>query len=276
MKRVAAILLLAGCAYAPEVRQARLDPAADVWAYYADGVDDAEVSVALVRDGVPFFAGDPRAIYRIGDLTELFVLEAASRLEERGVIDLGRPLVDYARFPLGLRYAGVTMRDLAELKTPRIDSDASLEFLVARFPWVSDARMALFSALLEGAVGKPVEEIVKDEVVVPLRLSDTTFMPTRDKASRVVSRGHSFDGIYSSVEDCVKFFASTGRALSSARFRHRTVRGVGMAYAVGRIRGGRRFVACPEGRRDFLLIFRNVTRWSHYKDFEFASETFAR
>ena len=57
--------------------------------------------------------------------------------------------------------------------------------------------------------------------------------------------------------------------------RHRKVRGVGLDYSVGRIYGGRRFLAYPEGGRDFLLVFRNVTSWSQYRDFEFASEVFA-
>lgn len=273
MKRLAAILLFAGCAYVPGPRHG--DVAADVWAFYADGVDDAEVSVAAVKDGVPYFAGDPKAIFRIGPLTGFFVVEAARRMEDRGEIDLDRPLTAFARFAIDPLYGRVSMRELAELRSGPIASDDSLSFLAERFPWASDARLALFAALLEDAVGKSTEEIVRDEIALPLRLRETSFTPSADKLPRVSSRGEAFDGLYSSVEDCVKFFSSD-RVRSSAMLRHRKVRGVGLDYSVGRICGGRRFLAYPEGGRDFLLIFRNTTSWSQFKDFEFASEAFAR
>lgn len=276
MKRLAAILLLAGCAYVPETRQGPTDDVADVWACYADGVDDAEVSVAMVRDGVPVFAGDPKTIYRIGEFTDLFVIEAALRMEDRGEIDLDSSLVAFAVFPIDPRYESVTMRELAELRADPIDSDNALEPYVVRFNWASDARIALFAALLEGVVGRPVAEIVRDEIALPLMLHDTTFTPSADKTPRLASRGHAFGGIYSTVEDCVKFFASSERVRSSPLLRHRTVRGVALDFAVGRIRGGRRFIAYREGCRDFLLIFRNVTGWSHYKDFKFASSVLAK
>lgn len=273
MKRLAAILLLAGCAYAPAPKNG--DPADAIWSFYADGVDDAEVSVAIVRDGVPVFAGDPKAIYRIGSLTDFFVVEAARRIADRGEIDLDRPLTAFARFAVDPLYGKVSMRELAELRCDPIDSDNSLAFAVDRFRWVSDARTALFAALLEDAVGKTVAEIVRDEIAMPLLLRETSFNPSPDKCSRIATRGESFEGLYSSVEDCVKFFSSSERVRSSVMLLHRKARGVMLDYSVGRIFGGRRFLAYPEGRRDFLLIFRNVTSWSQYKDFEFASEVFA-
>ena len=274
MKRLAAILLLAGCAYVPGSEGG--DPAAEIWSYYAEGVDDAEVSVALVRNGVPEFAGDPRAIYRIGRLTDFFIVESARRLEDRGEIDLGRPLTAFARFAIDPTYGRISMRDLAELSAPRIDSDESLAFLAERFPWAADARIALFSALLEDAVGKSTAEIVRDEIVLPLMLRDTSFTPSEDKSPRVASGGRGFGGLYSSVEDCVKFFASSERVRTSSLLSRRRLRGVGLDYAFGRTRGGRRLLAYPEGGRDFLLVFRNVTGWMQFKDLEFASKTFAK
>ena len=273
MKRLAVILLLAGCAYAPTSKNG--DPADAIWSFYADGVDDAEVSVALVQGGVPTFAGDPKAIYRIGSFTDFFVIEAAWKIAERGEINLDRPLTAFARFAVDPLYGKVSMRDLAELRCDSIDADNSIAFVGDRFPWACDARVALFAALLEDAVGKSVEEIVRDEIVLPLQLRDTSFTPSADKSLRIVTRGRSFEGLYSSVEDCVKFFSSSERVRSSAMLQHRKVSGVGLDYSVGRIYGGRRFLAYPEGGRDFLLIFRNVTSWSQYKDFEFASEVFA-
>lgn len=276
MKGLAAILmLLAGCACGRGVPES-VDPAAEIWAKYADGVDDAEVSVALVRDGVPAFAGDPSAIYRLGPLTGFFVIEAALRIEERGEIDLDRPLTAFARFSLDPLYGRVTMRELAELVAAPVGSDGSLAFLAERFPWASDARIALFAALLENAVGKPLSEIVRDEIALPLGLRATSFAPSADKLANVEKDGRGFDGLYSSAEDCVKFFASSGRILASALLRRRRVRGVELAFAVGRTCGGRRFVAGPAGGRDFLLIFRNVTSWSQYGDLESASKAFAR
>lgn len=273
MKFLAAILLLAGCAYAPTSKDG--DPADSIWSFYADGVDDAEVSVALVRDGVPTFAGDPKAIYRIGSFTDFFVVEAARKIADRGEIDLERPLTAFARFAIDPLYGKVSMKALAEFKCEPIGSDNSIAFLADRFPWASDARIALFAALLEDTVGKTVEEMVRDEIVLPLQLRDTSFAPSADKSSRIATRGEAFEGLYSSVEDCVKFFSSSERVRSSAALLHRKTRGVGLDYSVARIYGGRRFLAYPEGGRDFLLVFRNVTSWSQYKDFEYASEVFA-
>ena len=275
MKRFAAILLLAGCAYVPDPHAHDGDIVDDIWSFYAEGVDDAEVSVALVKDGEPFFAGDPKAIYRLGSLTDFFVLEAARRIAGRGEIDLDRPLTAFARFALDPLYGRITMRELAELRSEPVDSDSSLAFLAERFPWSADARTALFTALLEDAVGKPVEEIVRDEIALPLMLRETSFTPSADKLPRVAARGKGLNGLYSSVEDCVKFFASTERHRESALLSHRKIRGSAFDYVIGQVRGGRRFLAYPAGGRDFLLVFRNVTSWSQYKDFEFASEVFA-
>jgi len=274
MKWLAAILLFAGCASLPESENA--DPAAEVWSSYADGVDDAEVSVALVRDGVPAFAGNPRAIYRLGSLTDFFILESARRLEDRGAIDLDRPMTAFARFPLDPLYGRFSMRDLMELRADRIGSDRSLGFLADRFPWTSDGRIALFAALLENAVGKSVEEIVRDEVVLPLQLKDTTFTPSADKLPRLVTRGDGLGGLYSSVEDCVKFFASSERVRSPFLLKRRRGGDDAFSYAVGHVRGCRRFFASPADGRDFLLIFRNVTSWSPYRDFKFASRLLTR
>lgn len=275
MKRLAAILLLAGCAHVPD--SGPDDPIAEIWSEYADGIDGAEVSVALVRDGIPAFAGDPKAIYRLGDFTEFFVLESARKLEERGVIDLDRPLTAFARFAIDPLYGKITMRRLAALESEPISADNTLAFLSERYPWVSDARFALFTALLENAVGRPVDEIVRDEVVLPLQLHDTSFTPSADKSPRVMSRAQSLDGIYSSVEDCVKLFASSEHVRSSVRLRQRRAEGdVKLDCAVGHALGGRRFVAYPQDGRDFLLVFRNQSSWLQNKDFEFASKMLAR
>ena len=276
MKRLAALLLLAGCAHVPESALTRGESAAEVWARYADGVDDAEVSVALVRDGVPTFAGDPKAIYRIGEFTGFFVIESALMMEDRGEIDLDRSPLAFAKFELGPRYADVSMRELAELRAAPIDDDGLLAPVVGRFLWATDSRIALFAAALEDAVGKSVAEIVRDEIALPLQLHDTSFTPAPDKSPRVAVRGEPFGGLYSSVEDCVKFFASSKRLRSSVLMRRRTVGGVALEYAVGSVRGGRRFVAFPSEGRDFMLVFRNRTGLAINPDFKYAAEMLAR
>lgn len=273
MKRLAAIFLLAGCVHDPDLVSG--DPAAEIWSEYADGIDGAEVSVALVRDGCPTFAGDPRAIYRIGPLTEFFVLESARRLEERGEIDLDRPLTAFSRFALDPLYGRITMRRLADLSSDPITDDDSLVFLLRRFPWVSDARIALFTALLENAVGKKVEAIVRDEIVLPLMLRDTSFTPSADKASRLADGDVVFGGLCSSVEDCVKFFASSENIRSSVLLGKRSVGDVKVDCVTCRVFGGRRFLAYGDGKCDFLLVFRNVASWTHDLDLEFAAKVLA-
>lgn len=337
MRRFAAIILLfAGCVSVPALKSG--DPAAEIWSFYAEGVKDPSVSVAVVKDGVPSFAGDPKAIYRVGSITKFFVSEAALRMEERGEIDLDRPLTAFASFRLDPLYGRVTMRELMEMKSglPRdlldwrnlfdwhtalscgafgthiysgyeeredflakINSDRALDFLAERQPRYSNIGFALFTILLEDAVGKRVDEIVRDEIVIPMGLRDTTFTPSADKLPRVTRpcsgklpwcwpRGwevpehrlgetlRGMGGLFSTVEDCVKFFASSERVRASALLSHQEVDGLVLDYRFGMVYGGGSFVAYPQGGRDFVIVFRNVTSWTASEDFELAAKVFRK
>ena len=333
---VAIVLLFAGCVSVPALKSE--DPAAEIWSFYAEGVKDPSVSVAIVRDGVPVFAGDPRAIYRIGSLTKFFVSEAALRLEDRGEIDLDRPLTAFASFRLDPMYGRVTMRELMEMRSglPRdlldwrnffdwhtalscgafgthvysgyedrgdflekINSKRALDFLAERKSRYSNVGFALFTILLEDAVGKGIDEIVRDEIVIPNGLHDTTFAPSADKLSRLTRpcagklpwcwpRGwevsehrlgetlRGMGGLYSTVEDCVKFFASSERVRASKLLSHKNVGGFVLDYRFGMVYGGGSFVAFPQKSRDFMIVFRNVTSWPASEDFELAAGVFRK
>lgn len=215
-------LLVHGCSIPPNLESG--SPAEEIRSFYVDEVGVESCSVAIVRAGQVFFAGDEHALYRIGSLTKLFVASAAGRLAERGEIDLDAPVTRYSAYSLAPEYADVTMRDLMEHRSglPRdfldpwslLDWHAAfmsgltgshiyagfsgredferacndrrtLGFLRDRRPAYSNVGFALFASALEDATGRSVEELLRCEVTGPMGLNDTTFVPDASQRARL-------------------------------------------------------------------------------------------
>ena len=293
-------LLAAGCASVPEFSET--DPAGSVWSRCADG--DGVVAVAVVKDGLPAFAGDPKAIFPVGVLSEHFVIEAALRLEERGEINLERPLTAFADFRLDPLYGRLSMRELMymrsglpeELLNPYNPLDWFRDARTVRFPRLNGALavgaieerhealrtgrtfygeqrhsatgFALFMHLLEKAAGKSVPEIVRDEITLPLQLRDTSFTPSAEKEPRIVGYDVRYDGLYSTVEDCVKFFAASARVRSSPLLDRRETDGFACEGRRGESGDAAVLLAYGVNSRDFLLIFSDGVSRPESSDFD--------
>jgi len=217
-------VLLAGCAVLPELDPG--EPEKGIVRFYEEEMRYPHCSVACVRGDRTVFAGDPRAVYRIGSLTKFFVRAAIERLESAGRIDLSAAVTRYAPFPLPEEYDTVTLRDLLDNKSglsrefldpfdPRdwhtafscglfgthlyadfedipsfaaaLRSPRSLRQIRARREQYSNMGFALLALAVENAVGRSIEDILADEVTCPLDLPDTSFAPSGAAAARLTS-----------------------------------------------------------------------------------------
>lgn len=142
--------------------------------------------------------------YRIASITKLFTSTLILQLRDRGKVDLGKPIKAYLP-----RYAGpagerVTVHQLLN-HTSGIDNmdkvksaaDAMAHGLPAyQAPWTTDEMLAKFCSgplvhapgstfdynnadyvilgkIIEQVYGKPYEEVVKEQILVPLKMVDT-------------------------------------------------------------------------------------------------------
>ena len=215
------VLALAGCTTLPTLDSP--DPAEEIRRFYVEQVGYPACSVAIIRDGKVFFAGDPHAIYRIASLTKLFVAEAIDQLAAKGVIDLDAPVTRYSKYTLAPEYGSVTLRDLM-LHRSGLPMDflnpwnplawhrafmsglfgahiyaafdgrddfaeacgyaRTLKFLAAREPQYSNVGFALLVTAVEDATGRSIDAILRDEVTGPLSLRDTAFVLDADQQAR--------------------------------------------------------------------------------------------
>ena len=218
---VMATIVLAGCATLPKLDSS--DPAAEIRRFYVEQVGDSACSVAIVRNGRIYYAGDEHAIYRIGSLTKLFVTELTERMAAKGEIDLDAPVTRYSKYALAPEYGAVTLRELMEHRSglpmdflnpwnpldwhvalmcglvgvhlyesfesranfeKEANSPRTLRFLAAKKPMYSNVGYALFAAAVEDATGKSICDMVRTGIVEPMELYDTSFFPSAEQKRR--------------------------------------------------------------------------------------------
>lgn len=199
-------------------------PEEEIVRFYEGEMRYPHCAVACVREDGATFAGDQRAIYRIGSLTKFFVRAAIENLDAEGRIDLDAPVTRYAPFALPVEYDNVTLRDLLENRSglsreflnplnpldwhvafccgifgthlyegfdevenfaEELRSWRSRRLLRAREPQYSNVGFALLALAVENAVGMTFDEILADKVARPLGLADTAFVPSSDMATRL-------------------------------------------------------------------------------------------
>ncbi len=215
-------LALAGCVVAPDISGPA--PEEKIVEFYEKEMRYPHCSVACVRGERTTFAGDPRAIYRLGSLTKFFARAAMERLHASGRLDLDASVTRYAPFALPEEYDSVTMRDLLENRSglPReflnplnpldwntafccglfgthlyagfeempdfaaaLGSSRSRRQVRARRPQYSNVGFALLAISAANAVGRTLDEILAAEVVRPLGLEDTVFAPSDGTPARL-------------------------------------------------------------------------------------------
>ena len=335
------ILIAAGCATLPEV--ADVD---GIRAFYRHEVGDPECVVAT-ENGL---AGDPHRIFRIASLGKLYVHLALLRMEREGRLDLDVSVRAVSKFALPPEYDAVTLRDLLSGRSglPRdflnpwnpldwhtafccglfgthiyegfesrcdfaeeLTSGRTRSFLRERRPLYSNVGFALLVLCVEDLTGKTVDEILRDELVVPLGLEDTTFCPVGEERVRVsppcagklpwlCRRGtvvpehrlgsalRGMGSIFSSASDCVKVLTAYWPVIDNllvqkpmAACEENEMRGLlnvrtlkggrRILYRFGMIYGGASFVAFDPSSRRFLVILRNVTSWPASEDFDLSA-----
>ncbi len=210
------------------------------------------------------------SLFRIASLSKLFLLPVAARLHERGLVDLDRPITVYMKDSLPPEFAHVTSRDLLENRSglPReflrpldpldmatafrcgfvgshiyagFDSRADFvrecwrprwrEAVRNPHPEYSNMGFGLFGMVLEDALDRPLEQILRETTVGSLRLQDTTYEPESGLWTNRLTRacaGHlpwlvrrrcevpdhrlgnalrATGGLFSSASDCAIAFA---------------------------------------------------------------------
>ena len=341
---LAAAAFAAGCAALPD----RAD-VAGVRSFYLQEVGDPECAVATECE----IAGDPHRIFRIASLGKLYVHLALRRMERDGRLDLDMSVQSALRTVLPPEYGSVLLRDLLMGRSglPRdflnpwnpcawhkafmsglfgyhIYSDfdtredfeewlscwRTLSHVRSREPQYSNVGFALLVMCVESATGKSIDRILRDELVVPLGLEDTSFCPVGEATDRLspacagklpwlFRRGahvpenrlgpalRGMGSVFSSVSDCVKVFREYWQVIdeelvlrpidadrdgwSCGLLNVKTLHGGRrILYRFGMIYGGSSFVAFEPSSRRILVILRNVTSWPASEDFELSARHF--
>ena len=171
----------------------------------------------------------------------------------------------------------------------------------------SNVGFGLLGAAVEDALGLPLEDILSQELTRPLELADTTYAPSGEQTNRLtracaghlpwlIRRRHDVPdhrlgdalratgGLFSSVADCAKAFASYWPIID-AQMREREISafaddavfgllrvkvlasGRRILYRSGMIYGGASFVGFDPESRMIVIILRNVTSWPDERGF---------
>lgn len=216
-------------------------------------------------------SADGHSLYRIASLTKVFLHPILLKLHAEGRLNLDRPVTSYSRLDLPPEYGAVTLRELLENRSglPReflvpfgpvstfraltcglwgthvysgFDSREDFASETWNPCWrlavrrkrevYSNVGFGLLGTSVEDALGKSLEEILHEKLVVPLELGDTSFEPDISLCSNRMTRAcagqlpwltrrgrpvpdhrlgnalRASGGIISSVTDCAKMFST--------------------------------------------------------------------
>lgn len=290
---------------------------------------------------------DEHSLYRIASLSKMFLYPVLLQLHRNGRIDLDRPVSVYSKLKLPPECAHVTLRDLLENKSglPRefmspwnpvdmytafhcgfvgshiyADFDTREGFVreMWRPKWRAGMRkggnvysnmgFGLLGMAVEDALGRGLEEILREELTGPRGLADTTYFPEGDQTNRLtracaghlpwlVRRRHEVPdhrlgealratgGMFSSASDCIAFFRSCWPLVDAymkdrplEAYPDETVYGLlrvhvlpngrRIVYRAGMIYGGASFTGYDPSTRTLVVILRNVTSWPDRRGFD--------
>lgn len=291
-------------------------------------------------------SADEHALFRVGSLSKLFLHPVLLDLHASGRINLDRPVTAYSKLGLPPEYGTVSLRDLLMnrsglpreflLKFEPVATTAAFAcgfagtHIYASFdsredfvretwkPWwrqalrerreiYSNVGFGLLGMTVEDALGKPVEDILREELTAPLGLADTAYEPRPDQTGRVtracaghlpwlVRRGHDVPdhrlgdalratgGLLTSASDCATVFARYWGVIDAQRWVRnfeafddeavfgllrvrRLPSGRRILYRSGMIYGGASFVGFDPVDRRVVVILRNVTSWPDRRGF---------
>ncbi|MEO0424134.1 MAG: serine hydrolase [Pseudomonadota bacterium] len=232
-QRTIAPVLQASAAEAPAIFEAKgvlfdFDPA-----LHSDKVDTAidalmrfynvpGVSVALVKDGeiayhrarglANAYTGETLSdttLFEAASITKIVFAFAVNRMAERGDIDLDRPLHEYLPFEEiadDPRYRKITARHVLSHQTgfpnwrwATADGRMQINFYPGTRYGYSGEGFEYLGRVAAKLSGKPLSQLVYDEVQVPMGFAEHTYFSANEDLYKVASRGH-FSG-FTSVQD---------------------------------------------------------------------------
>lgn len=196
---------------------------------------------------------DARTLYRVGSISKLFTTTAALQLAERHELDIDRPLNDVLpEFSMPTRFVdsppitprrlmshhsglprdiakGMFTRNPVPLsELPRLIKDADLAYPPDHVFFYSNVGISLLGYAIERAVGQPFEEYMRQSVLEPLQMRDSSFSGqplSSAKMSKAYKMGNPVDelplrdipagGLNASVADLSRFLSmifAAGRA----------------------------------------------------------------
>lgn len=167
-------------------------------------------SIALVKDGKiiharPFgvkngYTGDPvtkDTVFEAASITKIVFAFAVNRLAERGIIDLDKPLYTYHPFTDlegDARYKLMTARHVLTHRTglPNWRSgQIKLAFTPGEKHKYSGEGFEYLKRVVVAITGKTIEEILMEEVQIPMGFTKNTFFKAADSLGHDISHGHS-------------------------------------------------------------------------------------
>ncbi|MEM9385681.1 MAG: serine hydrolase [Pseudomonadota bacterium] len=180
------------------------------------------VSVALVKDGAVAYqrtlglanayTGDSvtdATLFEAASITKIVFAFAVNRMAERGDIDLDRPLHEYLPFEEiadDPRHRKITARHVLSHQTgfpnwrwSTVDGRMHINFHPGTRYGYSGEGFEYLGRVVAKLGGKPLAQVVYDEVQVPMGFAAHTVFSATDDLRKVASRGH-FSG-FTSVQD---------------------------------------------------------------------------
>ena len=265
-------------------------------------------------------------IFRIASLTKIMMEPVLWKLEDTHAIDFDRPVTDYFKDPLPPEFEKVTLRDLHDNKSglPRefldllclgdvysaakcgcVGSNLYEEFdtrkgfvrklwrknvraaLLRRNAGYSNMGYALLMMAITDATGRSIQELCETELVRPLGLKDTTFVPNDAQRARLTMacagnlpwlrfEGQEIPdhrdgeitflagGMLSSAADILTVAKVVQQQLDRAKglLKEKTLpSGHHILYRSGMIYGGNAFLGFDLESKHIAVILKNVTSW---------------
>ena len=174
------------------------------------------VSLALIKDGRLVYHRtygvrnamtgeklDSNTLFEAASITKPVFAFAVQRLAERGIIDLDKPLWLYLPYPdiaNDERYKLITARHVLTHRTGfpnwrymNPDGKLNIKFTPGTGYGYSGEGFEYLKMVVERITGKPVEQVLQEEVITPVGLYHT-FFSKNDSLQRMVAYGH-LDGL---------------------------------------------------------------------------------
>ncbi len=152
------------------------------------------------------FTGEPvteDTIFEAASITKAVFAYAVSRMAERGEIDLDKPLFEYLPFEAiahDERYKKITGRHALSHQTgfpnwawQNEDNQIDIKFYPGIKFGYSGEGFEYLGRVVSHIKGKPLEQVLMEEVQIPLDMQKNVFFSDSEALQEVVSHGH-FDG----------------------------------------------------------------------------------